>query len=115
MSNKYAYKLTPLAESDIDSALDYISNQLCNGQAAGDLLDKIENTIENICTFPYSSADCTYFLVNDESVRHVLIDNYVLIYEVKEQAKQINILRFRYTRMNLTQLKLGNREKHDSD
>ncbi len=107
--------MTPLAESDIDSALDYIANQLCNGQAASDLFVKIENAIENICTFPYSSADCTYFLVNDESIRHVLIDNYVMIYEIKEQEKQINILRFHYTRMDLTRLKLGNEEKHDND
>ncbi len=115
MSNKYSYYLTPLAEQDINSALDYIANQLCNGQAASDLFAKIENAIKNICTFPYSSADCTYFLVNDESVRHVLVDNYVLIYEVKEQAKQINILRFRYTRMDLTRLKLKNEETHGDD
>ncbi len=31
MSNKFSYYLTPLAEQDIDSALDYIANQLCNG------------------------------------------------------------------------------------
>lgn len=115
MSNKFVYKLTPLAEQDIDSALDYIANQLCNGQAAGDLLVKVENAIENICEFPYSSADCRYFLVNDENIRHVLVDNYVLIYEVKEQARQINILRFRYTRMDLTRLTLGNEEKHGDD
>lgn len=115
MSNKFSYYLTPLAEQDIDSALDYIANQLCNGQAASDLFAKIENAIKNICIFPYSSADCTYFLVSDENIRHVLIDNYVLIYEIKEQAKQINILRFRYTRMDLTQLQLRNEEKHDND
>ena len=53
--------------------------------------------------------------MSDENIRHVLIDNYVLIYEIKEQAKQINILRFRYTRMDLTQLQLRNEEKHDND
>ncbi len=40
MSNKFSYYLTPLAEQDFDSALDYITNQLCNGQAASDLFAK---------------------------------------------------------------------------
>lgn len=80
-----------------------------------DLLDKIENAIGNICEFPYSSADCKYFLIEDEHIRHVLVDNYVLIYEVKDSERQINILRFRYTRMNLTHLPLGNGKKTDKD
>lgn len=61
MPSKYNYKLTPLAEEDIDSALTYISEQRFNGKAADDLLTKIENTIDRICEFPYSFADCAYF------------------------------------------------------
>lgn len=62
MSNKFSYYLTPLAEQDIDSALDYIANQLCNGQAASDLFAKIENAIENICRFPIRLQIALIFL-----------------------------------------------------
>ena len=52
MSNKYTFRLTPLAEQDIDSALGYIAENLCNAKAAADLYIKIENAIDTICAFP---------------------------------------------------------------
>lgn len=110
MSSKYAYYLTPLAEQDIDSALAYITETLSNGQVANKLFEDIEKAIATICEFPYSSADCKLFLIQDENIRHVLIDNYVLIYEVKETEKRLNILRFRYTRMDLTKLELDKKD-----
>ena len=112
MSSKFSYYLTPLAEQDIDSALDYITNQLCNGQAAIALLDKVESTIDTVCTFPFSFDDCTCYLI-DGNIRHVPVDNFVMVYEVKE--KQINILRFRYSRMDLRRLQFGNNNAPDND
>ena len=103
---KYNYNFTPLAEEDIDSVLSYISEQLLNKKAANDLFSKIEKTIENICEFPYSFADCSYYLITDINIRHANIDNYVLIYEVLEETKQINFLRFRYAKMNLSNMNI---------
>lgn len=100
MPKKYNYKLTPFAEEDIDSVLKYISEQLSNGKAADDLLTKIETVIERICEFPYSFADCSCFLIKDENIRRAVIDNYVLVYEIIEEEEQINVLRFRYAKMN---------------
>lgn len=111
MASKYNYQLTPLAEQDVDSALAYITETLCNGQAAGKLLEDIESAIATICEFPYSSADCKLFLVQNENIRHILVDNYVLVYEVKEAERQINLLRFRYTRMDLTKLGIDKRKE----
>lgn len=100
MSDKYTYRLTPLAESDIDSALEYIAESLCNPKAASDLYMKLERAIDTVCDFPYSSADCRRFLIQDESIRHVPVDNYVLIYEIEDELKEIRILRFRFSKMN---------------
>ena len=101
---KYSFRLTPLAEQDIDSVLAYITETLCNAKAAIDLLDKIEHAIETICEFPYSATDCKFFLVADENIRHVLVGNYVIIYEINEDEESIKILRFCYTRMDLSSL-----------
>lgn len=106
MSSKYSFKFTPLAEEDIGSALVYISQKLFNVKAADDLFAKIENAIAHICEFPYSFADCSYFLINDLNIRHANIDNYVLVYEVLEDAKQINVLRFVYAKMDLSRLNI---------
>lgn len=106
MSNKFNYKMTPLAESDIDSALNYIAINLCNEKAAGDLYLKIEEAIETVCEFPFASADCQCFLITDENIRHVPIGNYCMVYEIKEKEKRIDILRFRFLKMDLKKLTL---------
>ena len=104
MSSKFSYFLTPLAEQDIDSALAYITDTLCNGQAAKKLFGEIESAIERVREFPYSANDCKIFLIQDVNIRHVIIDNYVLVYEVKQAECAINVLRFCYNRMDLTKL-----------
>ena len=102
----FNYKFTPLAVEDIDSALTYISAQLLNKKAATDLLTEIGKTIERICEFPYSFADCSYFLITNDKIRHAIINNYVLVYEISEENNQINILRFRYAKMNLLKMNI---------
>lgn len=106
MQNNYTFKMTPLAESDIDSALTYIMVKLCNEKAASDLYFKIEKAIENVCMFPFASTDCKCFLIADENIRHVPIDNYCLVYEIKEEEGRIDILRFRFAKMDLTKFVL---------
>lgn len=106
MLSKYTFRLTPLAERDIDSALGYIAENLCNPKAASDLYLEIESAIDTICTFPRSSSDCLCFLIQDENIRHIPVDNYVLIYEIVDELKEIRILRFRYSKMNLKNVEL---------
>ena len=101
MPNKYKFAFTPLAEQDIDSVLEYISENLNNVKAANDMLDKIEKAIDNACVLPYGFPDCKIYFIADDKTRHVNIDNYAMIYEIDEEKKQINILRFRYAKMNL--------------
>ena len=49
---KYRYDLTPLAVSDIDEALDYISRKLLNQSAANNLFKSIVREITRICDNP---------------------------------------------------------------
>ena len=104
--NKYKYYITPLAEQDIDSALNYISTELCNTQAALDLLEDIEQSIGHIVAFPFALPDCKVFLITDPNIRHTYVNNYCLIYEVKEASEQINILRFLYCKIDFTKLEV---------
>ena len=82
--------------------MDYIADDLNNIKAANDLLNKILDTIEQICEFPYAQSTCINYLIDNENVRRVFIDNYVLIYEIRANANSLNILRFKYAKMDLT-------------
>ena len=104
MQNNYSYKFTETAKADTASVLEYIKISLCNTKASMDLYSKIEKTIENICAFPRSFHDCKSLLIDSDDIRCAIIDNYALIYEIVESEKTVNILRFVYAKMDLSNL-----------
>ena len=97
----YRYKFTPLAVADIDEALNYIAGNLSNPTAADNLYRNLAAAIEDICDRPYSFPDCSHYLIDDESVRHTVVGNYVLIFEVSQNEKLIKFLRFLYGGMDI--------------
>ena len=106
MEYNYTRVLSNIAQQDIESTVAYIVTQLCNPKAASDLLAKILNTVDNICAFPRSFHDCKTFLIENEDIRCAIIDNYALIYEIIDNSKEINILRFVYAKMDLSHLSI---------
>jgi len=94
----YSYDLTELVINDIDETLNYIINKLYNKKAARDLLEEIEKTIANICMFPNSYPDCKYYFIRDESVRHAVINNYILVYKICEN--KIVFIRFKHSKQD---------------
>ena len=107
MPDKYIYKLTPIANTDMDEAAQYISENLHNPKAALDLLDSIDETIEQICKFPYAQPDCTCFLIDNPEFRHIPVKNYTLVYRIREEEKLLRIIYFRYEKMDLIKLFTG--------
>ena len=105
----YRYKLTPLAVSDIDNALDYISDKLLNPDAADNLYFAVRKEIISICDSPYAFPDCSYYLIDDDTIRHSVVGNYVLIYEVSDSEKLIKVLRFLYGGMDIAHMDIDGR------
>ena len=104
MPNKYDFKLTPMANADMEEATQYISENLHNPKAALDLLDAIDEAIEQICIFPYAQPDCTCFLITNTEFRHIQVKNYTLVYRIKEDNQLLHVLYFRYAKMDLIKL-----------
>lgn len=106
MENRYGLKFTPIAISDIDEAMIYISGNLANPAAANRLFEELEEAIDKIRCFPYAFADCSYYMVSDKNIRHIRVNNYILIYEIVEERKMIHVLRFRYSKTDFTQINI---------
>ena len=102
----YRYKLTPLALSDIDDALDYIYGTLSNPAAADRLYYSLLKEIDSIADGPFSCPDCSYYLIDDVNIRHCVIGNYVLAFEVDEKGKLIKFLRFLYGGMDIAHMSI---------
>lgn len=73
-------------------------------KAAGDLVDKLENYVENASMYPYSMplTDNKYF--KKDTFRKIIVDNYVLLYTIQEEQKQITIVNFFYGKRDTTKL-----------
>ena len=94
----YKYELTDLVINDIDEALYYISTKLCNKKAASNLMEDIEKSIQNICLFPKAYPNCKYYYIKDDTIRHAIINNYVLVFKI--YPTKIIFLRFIYSKQN---------------
>lgn len=101
MQNKYGFSFTPLALQDLDDALACISEELSNPQAATELLNEVEHTLASVYEFPYAFSDCSVYLISDQNIRHAMVKNYVLVFEINEEENKIIVLRFRYARADM--------------
>ncbi len=106
MQSNFQYRFTALALSDMDEILSYLSVNFGNPVLASNLLEKTEKTIGRICAAPYMYPDCSVFLVDDPNVRHALVGNYALIYEIDSETSTVRFLRFLYAKMDFSNLEL---------
>ena len=88
----------PLAESDIMSAVDYITFTLDAPSAANGLLDELDKTVRQIAEFPYSCELYRTERPMKDEVRKVPVKNYVLYYAVFQDT--VEIRRFLHGRRN---------------
>lgn len=90
---KYKSIIVKQAEDDIIETLSYISDELKNPQAAQKLWTDILNTVDRIRAFPYLGA-----MLKNEKItlgkeyRRAEVNNFVMIYKVVEEAKEVRIM-----------------------
>lgn len=88
-----AYKLyiTDSANGSLDEIVDYMVNKLKNPKAAIDFLDEVQKKYKKVTENPEM-----YELVRDSRLamkgyRKIPVDNYVIIYMVDHEEKEIEI------------------------
>lgn len=92
-SNKYRSVIIKQAEEDIAETLEYISKNLSNPTAAGNLLTDIIDTIDRITMFPYAMPTLKSEIIESSAeYRRAEVNNFVLIYKVVEELKEIRIM-----------------------
>jgi len=88
MVNKYTIIYKKSSRKNIKSTLSYISIKLFNPIAAKKLLNLINEAINKISRFPFAFPDCSIFFINDKTIRHIIINNYLLIYKINNIKKK---------------------------
>jgi toxin ParE1/3/4 len=99
-NNAYTLKFTPKASEDLEEIYIYISSKLLADIAANNLLEKIENSIVRLKSFPYSCSYVTAEILKNKGYRKLIVENYIVFYIVNEEDKQVIIMRILYGAQN---------------
>ena len=100
------YKIveTKLALKDLDEILSYIAVDLHNITAAAAFADEVEKCYGYLEHTPLMYEMCRDMRLRAMGYRKAVIQQYVMIYKVSEEAKTVSIVRFFYGRMNYAEL-----------
>lgn len=94
----YKILITADAEKDIDIILNYITNTLCNSEAAKSLATEIIKKYKRISENPYMYELYPDKLLADKGYRKVTVKNYMIFYIVNENDKTVTVMRVIYGR-----------------
>ena len=99
MKNYYV-DLTPKAQRDISSILNYIAIDLCAPSASLNLNAKILEQIERLETFPLCGEVYISEIPLKREYRRLVVDNYLIFYTVNEATETVTIMNVVYGASN---------------
>ncbi len=96
--DKYNVKLLSRAYNNLDEIYYYITNELCAGQAANNLIDEIEQGILSLEVFPYRGSKRKKGVYANKDYRQVFVKNFTIVYRVDEVKKEVVVVTVRYSK-----------------
>jgi len=100
METEYSYKVTPAAESDLDSIDTYITDTLFAPLAAMNLINEFESQFRSLCDNPYRCELSRNPTLAAKGYRRLVVKKYVALYLVEETKKIVIIARVFYGAMD---------------
>ena len=94
----YKLEYLPSAVADMVDAVTYISQHLCNPQAAEKLMEAFGEAAHRAAQFPYSNGAYRPLRPLGKEYRKATVGNYLMFYWVDEDTKTVVIARVIYGR-----------------
>lgn len=98
-------KFSPEAVTDLQQIKSYITEELCNEQAAVNTIANITKRIRMLADFPESGTPLSYIVDFETDYRFLVCGNYTAFYRIENQT--VNIVRVLYGRRNFMQILFG--------
>ena len=97
---KYEIEITEAAQRDFEDIYLYISDSLCNRQAASVMVSLLDKNIRTLADMPEA-----YPLANDEylrnmGIRFISVNNYIVFYTVNVNKQKVYVVRILYGKRN---------------
>jgi addiction module RelE/StbE family toxin len=109
MKFKIAY--TKLAESDLEHASDYISQELHNQAAAKKLILAARESARSLSEMPMRHPVVSGDFLAERGIRGIAVKNYMMFYTVQEESRTVSIVRFLYGKRDWRSLLRGDEEQ----
>ena len=98
--------IAPSAEEDLNRIVDYITEELCNPEAADSLLDSIAECYDTLELMPSSFPFCGDPILRADDYHQVDLGGYVMIYRVEDENDIVRIVHYYHeTQDFISQLK----------
>ena len=100
----YELVYLPVAKSDIENIVLYISKKLSSPKTALNLLDAFEQAANALKVFPYAHEVYKFSKPLSKEYRYVTVKNYIIFYTVFEDKKVVEIRRVLYGKMDFSKI-----------
>lgn len=98
--DKYVIKFYARAYRDLDGIYKYIANDLSEPIAASNLIDALEEAILSLEYLPERGAIRRIGAYANGDYRQLFVKNYVIVYKVLNDNKEVHIVTVRYASSN---------------
>ena len=99
----YEVVLTDVAKEELNDIYEYISKNLKEKNIANKVMNKIEKNILRLANNPYSCME-VHIKPHNEIYRKLVIDNYIALYEVNKQKREVIIYRIIYGKLDYLEI-----------
>lgn len=98
--DKYSVKLYARASRDLEAIYKYIANNLAEPLAAESIIDNLEQAILNLEYFPNRGSVRQIGIYAHKNYRQILVKNYIIVYKVLAESKEVHVITIRYAPSN---------------
>ncbi|MCM1279967.1 MAG: type II toxin-antitoxin system RelE/ParE family toxin [Robinsoniella sp.] len=98
--DNYIVKIYAHAYRDLDGIYTYIAENLMEPGTALNMIDELEKAIFSLEQFPERGAVRRIGVYANGDYRQLFVKNYVIIYRVHKNKKEVHIVTVRYTPSN---------------
>lgn len=92
----YKLNISPKAKDDLVEIKEYISQELCNPQAASNIISKLMRKIRILSDYPKVGTQLGSVIDIQSEYRFIVCDNYLIFYRYEDQA--VFVSRILYSR-----------------
>lgn len=101
----YNVRIMEKAEQDLSEIVTYFTDKLCNPKAADSFLEEFLEGKENIANNPYMYPLSNDLVLKSEGYHRFLFKkNYIALYLIDDEEKEVSIMRIFYAKRNYANL-----------